>query len=214
MLVSRVPSQRYPTFPFEMDVFRLCSTAPKLRFGGRFVFGSFGSPFFGSQEPRQPRQVCLDFLMCVTRMQHVDLWFVIVSIYDQHIYTFSAYTWYVIPCYIIILPCVSIFVVSFCVMFLLLASTLVHVMQILRLGPHEPPSVHSLEELPLLLLRRFGIGFKLDSDEVSTEPIATDCTSWFMLIHRKFKISIQSHFSPPWCWWKRLGLRFDHMCRV
>ena len=65
-----------------MDVFRL------LRFGGRFVFGSFGSQFFGSQEPRQPRQVCLDFLGCVTRMQKVDLWFVIVSMYDQHIHIF------------------------------------------------------------------------------------------------------------------------------
>lgn len=53
-------------------------------------------------------------------------------------------------------------------MFLLIACTVAHVMQVLRLGPHEPPSVHSLEELPLLLLRRFGIGFKLDSDEVST----------------------------------------------
>lgn len=77
-----------------------------------------------------------------------------------NIYTFSAYNCYAYIIFHVMFPCVSILVVSFCVMFLLIASTPVHVMQVLRLGPHEPPSVHSLEELPLVAAETFWNWFQ------------------------------------------------------
>ena len=133
-----------------------------LRFGGRSVFGSFGSPFFGSQEPRHT-MTCMDpevatgnrdrdqadmkKMLCVMISMHLFS-HITPKIYRSHCSLVYKYNTVFIH---VMLPCVTKFVVSFCVMFLLIASTLVHVIHFGGLGHMNHHQFTAWRTLTLLL---------------------------------------------------------------
>ncbi len=199
-----------------------------LRFGGRSVFGSFGSPFFGSQEPRHT-MTCMDpevatgnrdrdqadmkKMLCVMISMHLFS-HITPKIYRSHCSLVYKYNTVFIH---VMLPCVTKFVVSFCVMFLLIASTLVHVIHFGGLGHMNHHQFTAWRTLTLLL--QGGVNLRIlyiYRSERSLWDFFELVSNWIRrgvkLINQLQQIAQVDHrkrryqFSFPWWWWNLLGL--------